>query len=121
MPNQNTIEKALELYFDALYQGDTQKVRSVFHPNAHLYSGTGGNFVDMSLDDYVSLVDGRPSPESQGAERTGEVLSIDQSGPHSALAKVALSIGARRFIDYLTLLKVDDRWIIIAKSFHFEE
>ena len=121
MEVKNTIEEALQLYFDALYEGDTEKVRNVFHENAHLYSGTGGNFVDMPLNEYVALVESRPSPKSQGAEPSGEILSIDQSGPHSALAKVALTIGSRRFIDYLTLLKVENRWVIIAKSFHFEE
>ena len=120
MSEQKAIQDALELYFDALYQGDTEKVREIFHQNAHLYSATGGEFVDLPLENYVSLVAGRPSPQSQGAERTGEVLSIDQSGPHSALAKVTLTIGARRFVDYLTLLKVEGRWVIAAKAFHFE-
>ncbi|MDX1512211.1 MAG: nuclear transport factor 2 family protein [Gammaproteobacteria bacterium] len=121
MSEHGSIESTLELYFDALFEGDTDKVRRVFHQNAHLYSATGGEYVDIPLDDYVSLVAGRPSPESQGAARTGEVLDIDQSGPHSALAKVALTIGKRRFVDYLTLLKVDGRWVIAAKAFHFEE
>lgn len=121
MNDRAEIEKTLGHYFDALYEGDTDKVREVFHENSHLYSATGGKFVDIPLESYVELVAGRPSPKSQSAGRADEILSIDQSGPNSALAKVALTIGARRFVDYLTLLKVDGRWMIAAKAFHFEE
>lgn len=121
MNDKAGIETTLKRYFDALYEGDTGKVREVFHENSHLYSATGGNFVDIPLDSYVELVSGRPSPKSQSAKRSDEIISIDQSGPNSALAKVALTIGPRRFVDYLTLLKVDDRWVIAAKAFHFEE
>jgi len=46
---------------------------------------------------------------------------IDQSGPNSALAKVTLSIGNRNFTDYLTLLRIDGEWKIIAKAYHFIE
>ena len=121
MPDIDEIKKTLEVYFDALYEGDVKKVRAVFHPAAHLYSGTGGNFVDTPLEEYVSLVSGRPSPKVQSAPRSGAVVLIDQSGPNSALAKVTLSIGNRNFTDYLTLLRIGSEWKIIAKAYHFIE
>jgi hypothetical protein len=121
MLSKDEINKTLEVYFDALYEGDLEKIRAVFHPASHLYSATDGNFVDMPLEDYVSLVSGRPSPKAQSAPRTGTAVLIDQSGPNSALAKVTLSIGNRTFTDYLTLLKIEDEWKIIAKAYHFTE
>jgi len=121
MPNIDEINKTLEAYFDALYEGDLKKIRAVFHPASHLYSATDGNFVDMPLEEYVSLVAGRPSPKAQSAPRSGEVVLIDQSGPNSALAKVTLSIGNRNFTDYLTLLRIGGEWKIIAKAYHFIE
>lgn len=121
MSAKNEIRAALEKYFDALHEGDVDKVRAIFHPAAHLYSGTGGALVDMPLDDYVGLIAGRASPASHGVTRSGTVELIDESGPESALARVTLDIGARRFTDYLTLLKVDGRWRIICKTYHFVE
>lgn len=38
----------------------------------------------------------------------------------TALARVECAIGPRRYTDLLTLLRVDGRWQIIAKVFHFE-
>ena len=121
MTDKEAITKTLETYFDALHEGDVGKVRAVFHSAAHLYSGTDGNFVDMPLENYVNLISGRPSPKSQSAPRTGTVVLMDQSGPNSALAKVTLSVGSRNFTDYVTLLRVDGEWKIIAKAYHFTE
>ncbi len=121
MSDAADINKTLDLYFDALYEGDIWKLKQVFQPNAHLYSATNDEFVDLSLDDYLRLVGGRPSPQSQSQERTGRVVFIDQSGPNSAMVKVEASVKPRDFIDYLTLLKIDGRWKIISKTYHFTE
>jgi len=45
-------------------------------------------------------------------------VSIDFSGPATAFAKVECQIPPRYFTDYLTLLKVDGRWQVIAKAYH---
>lgn len=121
MSDSADITKTLDLYFDALYEGDIWKLKQVFHPNAHLYSATDDEFVDLSLKDYMRLVGGRPSPQSQSQERTGRVVLIDQSGPNSAVVKVEASVKPKDFVDYLTLLRIDGQWKIISKTYHFTE
>ncbi|MFQ5545041.1 MAG: nuclear transport factor 2 family protein [Acidiferrobacterales bacterium] len=121
MSDAADITKTLDLYFDALYEGDIWKLKQAFHPNAHLYSATGDKFVDLSLEEYMRLVGGRPSPQSQSQERTGRVVLIDQSGPNSAVVKVQASVKPRDFVDYLTLLRLDGYWKIISKTYHFTE
>src|SRR6266404_1142502 len=91
------IEQVLKVYFDGLYEGDTKKLGEAFHPAAHLYSAGGdGKAADWPRTDWFKMVDGRPS----------------------AFAKVECQLPPRYFTDYLTLLKVDGRWQIIAKAFH---
>ena len=53
-----------------------------------------------------------------GSERRDRIVSIDFSGPATAFAKVECQIPPRYFTDYLTLLKVEGRWQVIAKAFH---
>ncbi|MFQ5760083.1 MAG: nuclear transport factor 2 family protein, partial [Acidiferrobacterales bacterium] len=72
-------------------------------------------------EEYMRLVGGRPSPQSQSQERTGRVVLIDQSGPNSAVVKVQASVKPRDFVDYLTLLRLDGYWKIISKTYHFTE
>jgi Putative lumazine-binding len=38
----------------------------------------------------------------------------------TAVARVECAIGAKRFTDILSLIRLDGRWQIISKVFHFE-
>ena len=58
------------------------------------------------------------SAKSKGSARADRIVSIDFSGPATAFAKVECQIPPRYFTDYLTLLKVDGRWQVIAKAYH---
>ena len=46
------------------------------------------------------------------------IVAVDFSGPNEAMAKVELSIPGIDFVDFLSLMKVDGRWRIIAKTYH---
>jgi hypothetical protein len=113
------IEKTLQTYFDGLYEGDTRKLGEAFHPASHLYSvGADGTAADLPRAEWFRMVDSRPSAKSKGDERRDRIVSIDLSGPATAFAKVECQLPPRYFTDYLTLLKIDGRWQVIAKAFH---
>jgi hypothetical protein len=38
----------------------------------------------------------------------------------TALARVECAIGAKRFTDLLNFIRLDGRWRLIAKVFHFD-
>ena len=115
-----TIEETLREYFDGLHHSDTNRLRSVFHPRAVYASATGGALVHHTMDEYFPIVDARPSPASRHEPRRDRVVSIEQVGPVTAVARVECAIGPKRFDDVLTLVRLDDRWQIIAKVFHYE-
>ena len=107
-------------YFDGLYLGDTGILSRVFHPRAIYATAAGGRLLTLGMDDYLPVVAGRPAPAGRGEPRQDRILSIEFAGPVTALAKVECAIQPRRFIDFLTLVRVDGRWQIIAKVFHFD-
>ena len=117
-PAFQDIAAALTDYFDGIYEGDSAKLRDVFLPNGHLYSVTDGAVEDLDLEAYCARVDGRAAPAVSGAKRYDRILSIDLSGPATALAKVECAIPPKFFTDYLTLLKVEGRWRIVSKTYH---
>ena len=86
-PELNEVKATLADYFDGIYESSEDKLRSAFHPNAHIYSATHGTLVDSPLDAFVGRVTSRKSCSSQGTPRTDKIVSIDFSGPNSALAK----------------------------------
>ena len=111
------IARALDLYFDGFHEGDVGKLQQIFHPAAHLYNAGEGKVQDDPIEVVYARVAGRVSPAANRQLRHDRIVTIDRAGPESALAKVQLAIGPKLFTDYLSLLKVDGRWQIIAKTY----
>ncbi len=114
------VAAVLQDYFDGLHHSDTQRLRRVFHPRALYACATDGTLLALGMDEYVPIVDKRPSPASRGEARSDRILAIEFAGPLTALARVECAILPKRFTDLLTLVKLDGRWQIIAKVFHYE-
>jgi hypothetical protein len=66
------------------------------------------------------MVAKRPSPASRGEPRRDRILSIEFVGPVTALARVECAIGEKHFTDLLSFIRLDGRWRLIAKVFHFD-
>ena len=113
------VEHAVQTYFDGLYEGDTAKLGAAFHEVSHLYSvGGDGTVQDLPRAQWFEGVKSRPSAKSRNLPRADRIVSIDMSGPETALVKVECQIPPRYFTDYLNLLKLKDgSWRIVSKTF----
>lgn len=116
----NEIVAQLQLYFDGLYHCDSEILRRVLHPAALYACASDGQLLTLSMAEYFPIVDQRVSPASRGDARTDKILSIEFAGPVTAMARVECSILPKHYVDLLTLIKLDGRWQIIAKVFHYE-
>ena len=114
------VVRVLGEYFDGLHHSDTKRLRRVFHPQAHYFCATDGTLLHLDMDHYFPVVDQRSSPASQGHARTDRILSIEFAGPVTAFARVECSIPPKDFIDLLTLVKLEGRWQIVSKVFHYD-
>ena len=119
-PRFAELTAALKDYFDGLYHSDTKILSKVFHPEAHYFCATDGKLLHLDMGEYFPVVDKRPSPASKGETRTDKIISIEFAGPVTALARVECSIPPRFFTDLLTFVKLDGRWQIVAKVFHYD-
>jgi 4-oxalocrotonate tautomerase len=115
------VGKALEPYFDGLYESNTRKLAQIFHPKAIYATATSGELLRLDMEEYFKVVDKRPSPASRNEPRRDAIASIEFAGPVTALVRLHCAIGPRYFTDLLTLIHLDGRWQIIAKVFHYEE
>ncbi|KRE16283.1 hypothetical protein ASE66_11100 [Bosea sp. Root483D1] len=119
-PRFSEIVAALGLYFDGLYHSDTEKLGQLFHPQAIYACGTEGSLTHMTMDAYLPMVAKRPSPASRDEPRSDRILSIEFAGPVTAFARAECAIGPKRFTDLLSFIRLDGRWRLIAKVFHFD-
>jgi hypothetical protein len=114
------LEQAIQTYFDGLYEGDTAKLGSVFHDEAHLFSVSDGKLADLPREKWFEFVRSRTSARDQDLPRNDFIIHIDRSSPTTAFAKVQCQIPPRYFTDYLTFVKLADGWKIVSKTFHTE-
>lgn len=114
------ITAAMTDYFDGLYFGDTARLRRVFHPKAQYVCASDGSLTQLSIDAYFPIVDARPSPASRSEPRADRILSIEFAGPVTAFVRAECAIGPKRFTDFLSFIRLEDEWRIIAKVFHFD-
>ncbi len=117
---RTAIEAAVKTYLDGLFEGDAEKLASVFHPTSALTSEQNGVLTLLPRDEWLAIVRGRASGKSQGLERRDEILQIDQSSPTTAFVKLKCQLPPRYFTDYLCFLKIDGKWQVAQKIFSTE-
>lgn len=110
------IKEVIEGYFKGTYHGDANQLKQVFHPEARITGSINGQIVDWSLNDFITRVTTKPTAAEKNEEYNKEILFIDKTH-HAAMAKAKAAVGPLVFIDYITLLKINDRWVIRSKSF----
>ena len=115
--DRNAIEQTVQTYLDGLYEGDADKLASVFHETSALTYEQDGQLTVLPREQWLKWVRERGSPKSKGLARDDAILQVDQAGPTTALVKVKCQIPPRYFTDYLSLLKIDGRWVVAQKVF----
>jgi hypothetical protein len=111
----------LQDYFDALYFCDVEKLERVFHPQAIYATADETPLLYRTMAEYVPVVAARQAPASRNETRRDHIDAIDIAGDNTAVARVRCSIGSRDFVDFLTLVRTDGQWRIIAKVFQIIE
>jgi hypothetical protein len=117
----DTITGVLQDYFDALYFCDVDRLQRVFHPRAIYATADETPLLYRTMEEYVPVVAARQSPASRNEARRDHIDAIDLAGENTAVARVRCSIGPRDFVDFLTLVRIDGQWRIIAKVFQIIE
>jgi hypothetical protein len=111
---------AIERYFETMYDSDLDRFDRVFAATAQLHGLRDGALRVLPASEYRRLLAAQPSPKSKAAPRQQEILLIDFASPFQAVAKVRVRIDAVLYVDYLSYHRIDDAWLITAKSFHIE-
>ena len=113
------IAQTVQLYFEGMYHSDVEKLKKAFHPTAVLHGYIEGELIHLPLDGWLERVKGVPAPAENGEAYDMRIVSMDVTGKAAAV-KVADLYIQRYFIDYLSLVKVEDNWLIVDKIFHYD-
>ena len=119
-PDRSTVEAVVQHYFDALYEGDADKLAAIFHPSADLRSLERGELKVLTVPNWVEWVKKRPSAKAEGKPREDFIVTIDRSDESTAFIKVRCQLPPRYFTDYLVAMKLKDGWQIVSKSYRYD-
>lgn len=111
------VEAVLWLYLDALHEGNVDGLAQAFAPGSALYASTNGEVSIIALESWLERVRNRKSPKDSGHESRNDIFSIEVEGD-MALAKVTSTFPPKRFIDFLSLVRTNAGWKIVAKTYH---
>jgi len=123
MPTPSTLQslnQAIQRYFDLMYDSDTTRFGEVFQPTAQLHGLRDGAISMWPAQAFRETLDGRPSPQSLNAPREEEILLVDFASSTQAFAKVRVRMNTMVFIDYLVFHRVADDWMITSKAYHVD-
>ena len=110
------IIEAVTMYFKGTYYGNSDLLHKSFHPDAGITGIINGEVFDWSLSDFITRVTAFPTAENRGEEYNKIIISIDKT-KSAAMVKSRVAVGELIFFDYITLLKINDQWVIRNKSF----
>ena len=102
-------------YVEGLRIGSADMVAEAFHPDAVMYGFTNGQLLGGSVDNLYTFI--RSNGDAPGITTRLDILAIT---PTTAVVRVDMeqdAIGAD-YNDFLTLIRIDGRWQVIAKVYH---
>lgn len=111
------VKSPLENYLKGHATGDGAFIRRAFHADARITAVRDGKLLNLSVAEFAERFGGKPADDE--AKRQRRIESIDVAG-NSAVGKIILDYPSVKFVDYMTLLKIDGEWKIINKSFYAE-
>jgi hypothetical protein len=82
--DRSTAEAVVKSYFDALYEGDADKMGTVFHPSADLRWVEKGELKVLTVPDWLGWIRKRPSAKAEGKPREDFIVTIDHSDGSTA-------------------------------------
>ena len=106
----------LDNYFELMHAQDMSLFDQVFHESASLFGVPDGALSIRSFEVYKDAMLNRQSPAEKGEARRDEILFVDQLNDSLAVARVQLEMMGGVMQDYLSLLKIDGKWLIVAKT-----
>jgi hypothetical protein len=113
-PEEAGVRAALQHYLDGHATGQGEHFRQAMHPGGTMYWVKDGALSTRSFPDYIGGAPGKPAEDE--ARRRRRIELVDITGD-AAMGKVILDYPGITLTDYMTLLKVDGQWQIVAKAF----
>ena len=110
------VTAVVQLYVEGAREGDADKLRAAFHPEARMWGSLGGQRFDVPIAAMIEMLDGKPVDVDGSYVAT--ITAAEQTGDtaHVVLAEEGFW-GTVSFVDFFSLAEIDGEWKIVNKTF----
>ena len=117
---KDAVRVPLENYIKAHATGDPEFARKAFHSEGNMIWIRDGKYSSETFDSFIKRAfTGKPAADEEKRKDGRKIEAIDISG-NAAVARIVLDYPSVKFVDYMTLLKINGEWKIVNKSFYAE-
>lgn len=113
------IQTLLHDYVAGYLCADSKLIATVFHPETKLLSVSEGKLEQISMENWIQNLDDRKRKNDIRVAQA-EIVRVDISG-NAATATVTLTFSQYQFTDFLSLLNIENRWIIVGKIYNIRK
>ena len=117
MNEKEEVLAVVEKYIESAHVSDGKLVREIFHEDSKVTGHIKGKLLKQSKEDWANFVENhKPSPKEKNKEKQFDILLLD-IGKETAVVKVKSNYINMVFVDTLSFLKVQGKWLIYNKIF----
>ncbi|MFC7421380.1 nuclear transport factor 2 family protein [Iodobacter arcticus] len=109
------IRELAKTYIEALHQHNIPLLSSLFHLDAALSGFMDGQYDHVPIARWIDQV--KQMPIQHKAQSESEILRVDGSNEYIASVKLTHTFQGIHFLNDLSLVKENERWLIIHKNF----
>jgi hypothetical protein len=118
--DQAAVRVPLENYIQAHATGDPEFARKAFHTEGNMTFIRDGKFVSETFDAFIKRAFTGTPAKDEAQRKSGRKIESVDINRNAAVAKIVLDYPTVKFVDYMTLLKINGEWKIVNKSFFAE-
>lgn len=113
--NRPAVDQVMQQLMRGFEAGDSAEIYKAFRKDGVVtgYSTTDRKVTTISGEEWASGFPGRPAADEDQRHRSYEILDVTDE---IAMVKVSLDYPGWDGVDYLALLKIDGKWMIVSKS-----
>ena len=113
-PQEGAVRAVVEAYLHGLKFNDVVSLRSAFWPDAKLlFVNRNGSLGQLSQEEWYKMFAGSAGKEEEGDLRIASVDITD----NAASVKVIETYPKSVYVDYLNLLRINGKWIVVNKIY----
>ncbi len=112
------IRDTVTLYTEGVHTGDIDMLKKAFHPNAMMYGASGENITVTEIQGLYDYIAAHEPTTKTGEPHQCFVTSIQYAGNAAFVEVVEESLFGHDYTNYLQLLKIDGKWVIVCKTYN---